>query len=332
MRRLASLVMRRPVLWLSLYGIVGALAILIEARQTAQQILEAATWIAVWGGIGLFFLAILTRRLARSVRETRALAAVTERKNAELLAAKLEAERANRAKSEFLANMSHELRTPLNAILGFSEIFKTEMFGPLGSRKYLEYASDIHGSGLHLLGIINDILDMAKIEVGKAQMEESDVAVGEVVAECIRLLQERASGAELTLGMSLDREIGLIRGDRRALKQVLINLLSNAIKFTEPGGRITVASARAADGGLLLRVGDTGIGIAAQDLPKVLQPFAQVETGLARRYKGTGLGLPIAVGLCALHGGTLTVASTPGEGTTVTITLPPHRVLTPLAA
>jgi signal transduction histidine kinase len=297
-----------------------------------RQLLEAAILFALWAVFGLALLRLVTRSVERSAAEMRQFAQITKEKNRELLASKREAERANRAKSEFLANMSHELRTPLNAILGFSEIFKSEMFGPLGARKYHEYAIDIHGSGQHLLGIINDILDMAKIEVGKTQLEEADVKVSEIIADSLRLVRERAQGAGLEIEVMLAPGVELVRVDRRALKQVLINLLSNAIKFTEPGGRITVSSQQSADGTFRLAVGDTGIGIADADLGHVLQPFAQVESGMARRYEGTGLGLAIALGLCRLHGGTLEIASKLGVGTTATIVLPAYRVLSRLAA
>ena len=240
--------------------------------------------------------------------------------------AKEQAEAANRAKSEFLANMSHELRTPLNAILGFAEIIRERLLGPVGDR-YAEYANDIHTSGTHLLGIINDILDLSKVEAGRLELIEEIVDLQSVVRSVVLLLRERVATAELTLKVELPDALLLLRADERKLKQVLMNLLSNSVKFTPAGGeilvRVSVENAR----GVIIEVRDNGIGIAPEDIARALSPFGQVDSRLSRRYEGTGLGLPLAQALVALHGGTLALESAPAEGTTVRVTLPADRLV-----
>jgi PAS domain S-box-containing protein len=251
-----------------------------------------------------------------------------KRREAALSAAKEEAEIASRSKSEFLANISHELRTPLNAIIGFTEIMHDEIFGPIGAPKYREYLADVLDSARHLLDLINDILDIAKAEAGKLQLDEETVDVRSVMVAATRLVHERAHRAKLALGIEVSADLPAIRGDERKLKQILLNLLTNAVKFTPAGGRITVAAALAPDGDLLLTVADTGIGIAAADIATALAPFGQVDGSLQRKYQGTGLGLPLSRAMVELHGGTLDIESTVGAGTTVTIRLPASRVLT----
>ena len=246
--------------------------------------------------------------------------------NQELAKSKLAAESANRAKSEFLANMSHELRTPLNAILGFSEIISAESFGAVGDRKYVEYAKDIHDSGQHLLGIISGMLDLAKIEAGKMEMNEEDLQIGALVDACMRFVAVRAEAAGISLDARLAPDLPRLRGDLRQLRQVVLNLLSNAVKFTPVGGIVAVSAEIVADGWLALSVSDTGIGIAATDVPKALAPFGQVDGGLNRKYEGTGLGLPLAKALVELHGGHLELVSATAKGTTVTVRLPPSRL------
>jgi signal transduction histidine kinase len=237
------------------------------------------------------------------------------------------AETASAAKSQFLANISHELRTPLNAILGFSEIMKSEMFGPLGSPQYRGYAADIHDSGSHLLTVINDILDLSKIEAGKFELNEEDCDLARLVRDAVRFVAERAASAGLGLQQRLPAALPPVRADGRLIKQILLNLLSNAIKFTPAGGLVTVAVEvdRASD--LALTVADTGIGIAADQLERVLQPFTQVENTLTRTHAGTGLGLPLCKSLAELHGGRLVLESAPRRGTVVTIVIPRDRVL-----
>jgi len=254
---------------------------------------------------------------------------VTHRKEAEaqLLEAKTLADMANRAKTEFLANMSHELRTPLNAIIGFADVIAGEMFGGLGSQRYREYAEDIRSSGRHLLALINDILDISRIEIGAVELAEDALAPGDLVRSCVRLVAERAGKAGVVLEQRLASDLPTVVADERRLKQVLINLLSNAVKFTPPEGSVTVAAGRGADGGLWLSVTDTGIGMAPDEIRVALTPFRQVDTGLARRYEGAGLGLPLAKALTELHGGTMTIESTRGAGTAVTLRLPASRAV-----
>ncbi|MEX2248325.1 MAG: ATP-binding protein, partial [Parvibaculum sp.] len=236
---------------------------------------------------------------------------------------KTRAETANRSKSEFLANMSHELRTPLNAIIGFSEIMETGLFGELGSPKYKEYATDIHASGAHLLELINDILDMSKIEAGRMTLETQHLPLAEVLEESLRLVSGRADVASVKIVDALG-EMPPVEADKRAVKQVLLNLLSNAIKFTPAGGSIYLRGS-AANGMATITVEDTGIGIPADALPKIGRPFEQVESHHAKSHKGTGLGLALSRSLVELHGGTLTIASTEGVGTQVSFTLPLAR-------
>ena len=233
---------------------------------------------------------------------------------------KTRAEAANRSKSEFLANMSHELRTPLNAIIGFSEIMGSGLFGELGSPKYKEYATDIHASGTHLLELINDILDMSKIEAGRMTLETQILEVTEVAEESLRLVSGRAEMASVTIENRLPA-LPAVKADKRAVKQVLLNLLSNAVKFTPAGGSIYLTG-DTKDGIVTIGVEDTGIGIPASALPKIGRPFEQVESQHSKSHKGTGLGLALSRSLVELHGGTLTIESTEGVGTTVSFTLP----------
>ncbi len=243
-------------------------------------------------------------------------------------AEKIRAEGANRAKSEFLANMSHELRTPLNAINGFSEIMVAEMFGPLGERRYKEYAGDILSSGQHLLALINDILDMSKIEAGKMNLSFEPLNVEDVVEDAVRLVRNRADSTGLNLIVNLP-ELPEFEADYRAIKQVLLNLLSNALKFTPHGGSVTVSAERRRDvtgDRLRIHVRDTGIGISPEDLGRLAKPFEQIESQLSKTQQGTGLGLALTKSLIELHGGELEITSTPGEGTTVTVVLPLHQM------
>ncbi|WP_439477123.1 ATP-binding protein [Brevundimonas sp.] len=234
------------------------------------------------------------------------------------------AEAANQAKSEFLANMSHELRTPLNAINGFSEIMAGEMFGPLGDPKYKGYAADILKSGQHLLSLINDVLDMAKIEAGKLTLHYETVSLKEVVDDAARLMRGKIEEAGLILLVDAP-DLPDIDADYRGLKQVVLNLISNAVKFTPEGGHIVVAISREDDERLKVAVTDTGIGIAAEDLNRLARPFEQVEGQHSKTTQGTGLGLALTKSLIELHGGTLSIESEPGRGTTVGFDLPIRR-------
>ncbi|MDP6404913.1 MAG: PAS domain S-box protein [Alphaproteobacteria bacterium] len=253
---------------------------------------------------------------------------ITERKQAEaeLLAAKETAEYADRAKSDFLANMSHELRTPLNAILGFAQMIRDLTFGDRALERYISYARDIHDSGEHLLNIINDILDLSKIEAGKAELDEQWHAIGELVEDSLRLVEVRAQKAGLELHFVNHVKDRRLLADGRMIRQMLLNLLTNAVKFTRAGGRVTVTASYGADGGLELTVADSGIGIDKQDLDKALSQFGQVDSALNRRFQGTGLGLPLVSSLAELHGGRLELQSEPSVGTTATIWLPAERL------
>ena len=239
--------------------------------------------------------------------------------------AKMGAETANRAKSEFLANMSHELRTPLNAIIGFSEVIKKGMFGPLSAR-YCSYGGDIHESGTHLLNLINEILDLSKLEAGHFELHEEHVDIASVIQTSRRLVEPLAEKGKVQLSEAAENDLPLIRADERRIRQVLINILSNAVKFTPEGGQVRVQSSLRSDG-LIMVVSDTGIGIAPGEIPKAMEPFGQIDSKVSRKYEGTGLGLPLAKRLVELHGGTLTVESALGVGTTVTIVLPRERVV-----
>jgi two-component system cell cycle sensor histidine kinase PleC len=239
---------------------------------------------------------------------------------------KTRAEEANQAKSKFLANMSHELRTPLNAIIGFSEIMESGMFGALGAEKYHEYCRDIRQSGLFLLEVINDILDMSKIEAGRMKLDFEDIELDRILAEAMRVVSSRADDKHLALSADIAPSL-IFKADRRALKQIALNLLSNAVKFTPEGGQITVRG-RLSGGAITIAIQDTGIGIEREALKKLGRPFEQVESQLTKSHQGSGLGLAIAKSLIELHGGAMRIRSAPGRGTLVVVRLP--RV-TPLA-
>jgi PAS domain S-box-containing protein len=231
---------------------------------------------------------------------------------------------ASRAKSEFIANMSHELRTPLNAIIGFSEVIKSRHFGEALER-YVSYASDIHSSATHLLSIINDILDMSKIESGQTDLHEEIVMLGDVIYAVVKLLRQKIELASLSLSVTLAPGLPPIRGDARKLKQIVMNLLSNSVKFTPAGGDISITAGHDAPGNLRIEIRDTGIGMRVHEIPKALAPFGQVDSSLARKHEGTGLGLPLVKALTELHGGSFTLSSEPGRGTIAVVILPRQR-------
>ncbi|MCH9052728.1 MAG: PAS-domain containing protein, partial [Proteobacteria bacterium] len=261
----------------------------------------------------------------RSEAQGKELAALAD----DLSIARDEAEDANRAKSEFLALMSHELRTPLNAIIGFSEIIESELFGPVGTARYRDYAKDVHDSGQYLLKLINDILDISKIEAGKLELDEADIDVAEVIPSCLRLVRELAKNGGVRLVTEIPEELPALHFDERKLKQILINLLSNAVKFTPAGGTVTIKAWCKADAGYVFQITDTGIGIALEDIPKALSPFGQVDAKLARNYQGTGLGLPLTKSLVEMSSGSMDLQSEVGVGTTVTVRFPKERIVAP---
>jgi signal transduction histidine kinase len=246
-------------------------------------------------------------------------------READLREAMSRVELANRTKSEFLASMSHELRTPLNAIIGFSEMMNAEMFGDLGSERYRAYVSDIHASGIHLLSLINDLLDLSKAEADKLELRETYVDVAATVTHSLRMMSSRATGAGVEMAADLPNELPLLWADERRLKQVVLNLLTNAVKFTPRGGEARIGVEWRPQG-LAIIVRDSGIGIAPEDIPRVVIPFVQVGDLYSRPQEGSGLGLPLSKRLMELHGGTLELTSEPGCGTTVTILFPASRV------
>lgn len=254
---------------------------------------------------------------------------ITERKNVEIreLEARDQAEMANRAKSELLANMSHELRTPLNAIIGFSQVLQEQLFGPLGSERYHEYVTDITNSGQHLLSLINDILDVSAVESGKLELIENNLNLLLVIEDSAQMVRGRAKEGELLFITDIDNDLPELRADERRVKQVLLNLLSNAVKFTPPGGVISVGARTNSAGEIVMQVTDNGIGMNKEELAKALDKFGQVDSSLSRKHEGSGLGLPLTLGLVQLHGGVMDIQSTKGQGTVVTVKFPKERTL-----
>jgi two-component system cell cycle sensor histidine kinase PleC len=272
--------------------------------------------------VGLFSAYIQEMYIRRSYKAQKVIEAKNEAANILLL----EADKANKAKSEFLANMSHELRTPLNAIIGFSDILKKQLFGDLGNPRYAEYVRDINDSGNHLLAIINDILDLAKAEAGKLTLQEEDIDLVRCLDDAMRMCRGRAVTAGVNLSFANASESVYAYVDERLIRQVVLNLLTNAIKFTGEGGQVELSVVADYQHGIFIQVKDTGIGIAPQDIERVIRPFEQVETVLSRSHGGTGLGLPLTSKLTELHGGTFDIQSQVGRGTTVVVRLPVERL------
>jgi signal transduction histidine kinase len=320
-------------------GAIGSAAFVAAASGMAANASELAsviielTMLNVVGGVVAFRLHRMQRQRFAAVARERQINERLEKQSSKLvkLASRLakardEADHANRAKSEFLAHMSHELRTPLNAINGFSEIIKDEMFGPVAPR-YRSYATDILHSGLHLTALINDVLDLSKIEAGKLDIDEGIVELAAVVDSCLHLIHDRADKTDLRLCTDLPRDLPKLRADERLVKQMLLNLLTNAVKFTPAGGRVDVSARVTESGDLAFTVHDTGVGIAPHDLPRVLEPYGQVATTRKHNPDGTGLGLPLIKRMIELHGGTLELDSIPTVGTIATVVFPAARVM-----
>lgn len=243
-----------------------------------------------------------------------------------MLEAKETAEFANYTKTQFLANMSHELRTPLNAIIGFSEIIRDELYGPLGKAEYKDFAQDIHNSGTHLLSIISDILDLSRLEAGQKELSETEVDINATAVSCLHYVERRAQKNSLALENKIPPGLPPLMADEVVLRQILINLLSNAVKFTEEG-HVQITATQREDGGLRLTVSDTGIGMNNDDIEIALAPFAQIESHLTRKYEGTGLGLPLVRNLVKLHEAGLTIDSERGKGTDIHVDFPANRTL-----
>jgi two-component system, cell cycle sensor histidine kinase PleC len=265
------------------------------------------------------------QNLIRSLRDSRR---VLKRMTERLAVALDEAERASQAKSSFVANMSHELRTPLNAIIGFSDVIRNASIGPVGNPRYLDYAKDIHDSGVHLLGIINEILDLAKIESGRALPEKPEpFALVPMLEQAVRVTAPLAQKQGVAVNVDVAEHGGIeLLAVERVMRQIALNILSNAVKFTPEGGTVRV-SLDLSDDGLALRIADTGIGMSAEDIKVALTPFGQVDNALSRAHAGTGLGLPLAKAMMELAGGRLAIKSAPGRGTTVSMIFPPPSVM-----
>ena len=306
---------------------------ILDPTALALVVAAGAMLIVALGLTGVFVDNHLTRRavdeasrLRAHVLELEATKTQLEQTSSNLAAALVTADAANRAKSQFLANMSHELRTPLNAVIGFSEIMEKEVFGALGSPRYRDYVRDIRISSSHLLALINDVLDLSRLDACDKELSDETLSVGELIADTVRMLSPQATAADIALRTEIDAHLPALRGDRRRMRQVLINIVTNAVKFSLKGGAVTVSARRQADE-LVIAIADSGIGIAAKDIPKAFERFGQVDSSLSRRYEGAGLGLPLAKHLVELHGGRIEMESEEGLGTTVKLFFPGARLV-----
>ena len=267
---------------------------------------------------------IIDRRRAEQALKAAKVAAELAAKSA--TTAMIAAQTSDRAKSEFLSNVSHELRTPVHAIIGFSQLMSDETAGPLGNPEYKGYVHDIHGSAEQLLSVINNILELAKVDAGTAELSEDSFDVNDLTDHVIRLLQSRIDEKHLELLFEPDQSLPLLWADERKVTQIVANLLANAIKFTEDGGHVTIAWRLLDEGEFELSIADTGIGIAPESLERIFEPFTQVDSARNRRFEGAGLGLPLSRGLAALHDARMTIQSESGVGTVVRVTFPKNRI------
>ena len=270
--------------------------------------------------------------LREEIETVRALAAAAQQQTEDVERARDAADKANRSKTDFLAMMSHELRTPLNAILGFSEIIRTEALGELGCDEYRDYAGDIYASGQHLLALINDLLDLAKVESGMVELREETVDAAALVKDSVRIVAKTDAAAGVEVASEFPSSLPVMKGDKRKLRQIMMNLLSNAVKFTPPGKAVRASVKVEPSGGLTFEVSDQGIGIAEADVARVMEPFVQIDTALNRAHQGTGLGLPLCKELAELHGAKFEIESEVNVGTTVRIRMPAARSVAAVAA
>src|SRR6266704_3272331 len=313
--------------------VTTAVALNFVLRGSVHSYILAVMAVTAQGYFGMLAHRLFSTTLAtlEARAEKDALIGELEQAKAKSDEARRHAEAANIAKSRFLAQMSHELRTPLNAILGFSEVMKSEVFGPHSVPTYKEYAGDIHNSGVHLLNLINEILDLSRIESGHYELNEEVLSLTQIVEDCHHLLNLRAKHRGLAVHESSEPDLPRLWADERAVRQICLNLLSNAIKFTPQGGEVWLKVGWTASGGQYLSINDNGPGIPEEEIPIVLASFGQGSNAIKSAEQGTGLGLPIAKSLVDLHGGTFTLQSKLREGTEVVVTFPPERVMSALA-